>query len=116
MEFAVSMPLQAKMVNPWYKQLLRKVASHYLPAQVVWRKQVGYHPGWRFHAHLFDKLVEHKSKTQFLKDHVEPLSAWVQPERIMQAWQGVKDKSGHANGWPVYSAYVASTWLKNKGL
>lgn len=40
-EFAIQMPLEAKLSMPWYKHLLRKSMINVLPEDVRWRRQLG---------------------------------------------------------------------------
>jgi asparagine synthase (glutamine-hydrolysing) len=116
-EFGIRMPLEAKICNPYYKPLLRKVAEPYLPKEVAWRKMVGYHPGWLFHQRMNEHLVRKMNRETFLRQCVEPLSPWIRVDKMMQAWDALAaGHPVHRGGWPVYYACVASTWLKAKGL
>ena len=46
-EFAIRLPAQMKLSAPWYKYLLRKATEDVLPEPVVWRNDLGNHPGWK---------------------------------------------------------------------
>ena len=48
-EFAVQMPVAAKLSRRWYKALLRDSMKGVLPEQVRLRRDVGGHPGWKFY-------------------------------------------------------------------
>lgn len=52
-EFAIQMPLSAKLAVPWYKHVLRSGTIGMLPESVRWRPDLGGHPGWDF----FDRLA-----------------------------------------------------------
>ncbi len=57
LEFAIRMPVQAKLGAPWYKHLMRISMAGILPEAVRWRQDVGNHPGWKFHEQLIRALA-----------------------------------------------------------
>ena len=56
-EFAIRMPVEAKLCATWYKHLLRIGIRGTLPEAVRWRTQVGGHPGWAFYRSLLEKSL-----------------------------------------------------------
>lgn len=58
-EFAIGMPLAAKLCVPWYKHLLRDGMAGMLPEDVRWRTDIGNHPGWKF----FERLISEMAQT-----------------------------------------------------
>ena len=58
-EFAVRMPLAAKLASPWYKHLLRQGTAGILPDAVRWRKFMFGHPGWTFWERMIQALSTH---------------------------------------------------------
>jgi asparagine synthase (glutamine-hydrolysing) len=115
-EFAISMPLEAKIACPWYKQLLRQVAKDYLPQDVVWRKRVGYHPGWSFYKRLATQVVEHVPECGDEAYSANALAKWVRPDRLARAWGNYKTNSDEDSIRPMLTAYVGGAWLEAKGL
>lgn len=57
-EFAIRMPVEAKLHAGWYKNLLRESMQGFLPEEVRWRRNITGHPGWKFHQSLFEKAVD----------------------------------------------------------
>ena len=57
-EFAIRMPLAAKLCVPWYKHLLRNCMAGILPEEVRWRSDIGNHPGWKFYERLISEMVQ----------------------------------------------------------
>jgi asparagine synthase (glutamine-hydrolysing) len=116
MEFAVAMPMQAKLAHPWYKYLLRQVAQAYLPHHVVWRKKVGYHPGWSFHTRLAAQVISQEPLCRDAVYSSQVLKRWVRPERLAHAWGMYKNNKSDDSVAPILNAYVLSTWLKCKNV
>ena len=52
-EFAIQMPVEAKLSAPWYKHQLRKSMLGILPEDVRWRKDMGGIPDGSFMSSLF---------------------------------------------------------------
>ena len=48
MEFAIAMPLEAKLSRGSFKNTLRENMADILPARILARKTLGGHPGWKF--------------------------------------------------------------------
>ncbi len=61
-EFAVRMPVEAKLYADWYKSLLRNRVVSILPEEVLWRRSINGNPGWKFHQSLFQKSVDLPSR------------------------------------------------------
>ena len=57
-EFAIRMPLAAKLCVPWYKHLLRNCMAGILPEEVRWRSDIGNHPGWKFFERLIAEMAQ----------------------------------------------------------
>ena len=57
-EFAIRMPLAAKLCVPWYKHLLRNCMAGILPEEVRWRSDIGNHPGWKFFERLSAEMAQ----------------------------------------------------------
>lgn len=57
-EFGITMPLEAKLAIPWYKQLLRAGTEGLLPQATRERRDVGNHPGWTYFLRLADRLAK----------------------------------------------------------
>ena len=54
LEFAIRLPIGAKLSMEWYKPLLRQSARSWLPEEVVSRRITGGNPGWAFYRRLAD--------------------------------------------------------------
>ena len=56
-EFAIQMPVAAKLAIPWYKHVLRNGTVGILPDAARWRRDIGGHPGWSFYQQLIKNIA-----------------------------------------------------------
>ena len=78
-EFAIQMPVEAKLARPWYKHLLRQGMKGILPEDVRWRTDIGGHPGWRFYERLIESSVQADRviwNSEHISENVEPLDRY----------------------------------------
>lgn len=99
-EFAIRMPLQAKLAIPWYKQLLRAGTKGLLPEATRWRQDIGSHPGWTY----YDRLSRHTPTHRAGAPDAEP------PGQDLQRWLG------SASGSPQQNAAATNLDARLKGL
>lgn len=80
-EFAVSMPAEAKWMAPWYKHLLRKSARGLLPESVRWRRSLAGHPGWTFFETMLNHAQDMPSGLWNADDALSAIRNWVDDRR-----------------------------------
>jgi asparagine synthase (glutamine-hydrolysing) len=88
-EFGITMPLEAKLAIPWYKQLLRASTESLLPQATRERRDVGEHPGWTY----FDRLARRV---------LDPASA------------GVSEATGYDKRHAQLRRYLLGSWRKSR--
>jgi asparagine synthase (glutamine-hydrolysing) len=81
-EFAIRMPVEAKMILNWYKAFLRTCMAGVLPAPVVYRSTVGEHPGRHFWQHLLASSSRHHPWATDVGRVANSLEKWVSPKAL----------------------------------
>ena len=86
-EFAIQMPVAAKLGVPWYKNLLREATAEVLPETVCRRCDVGSHPGWKTYESLISETAKSRPEIwnpEYLSGRLNP---WVDHERLFRGWK-----------------------------
>jgi asparagine synthase (glutamine-hydrolysing) len=110
-ELAVRMPVQMKLGAPWYKYLLRKVATNVLPESVVWRSDLGNHPGWKAYERLIRELEVTSGAILSPKCDDALLIKLLDHKGFHQVFERyVKDKS-YESGYLFYVLTMLNCWL-----
>ena len=81
-EFAIRMPLAAKLCVPWYKHLLRNCMAGILPEEVRWRSDIGNHPGWKFFERLIAEMAQNAPEIWNRPGADGTLSRWIDASTI----------------------------------
>lgn len=76
-EFAIRMPLAAKLCVPWYKHLLRNCMAGTLPEEVRWRSDIGNHPGWKFFERLIAEMAQNAPEIWNRPGADGTLASWI---------------------------------------
>lgn len=108
-EFAIQMPMEAKLSAPWYKYLARIAMAGVLPEAVRWRRVLGNHPGWKAYANLATEIAGIAPESvdrSFLKERLE---LWVKSESLEKALRE-RDFS-FENGHRLFILFILSRWL-----
>ena len=113
-EFAIQMPLEAKLFAPNYKHLLRSSMVGVLPDSVRLRRDIGNHPGWKFHEKLLYAIAHHAPDVWDIPRITEILSQWVDAGNLDEAWKRYESKANWSSGCNLYILAVLSTWLNDK--
>jgi asparagine synthase (glutamine-hydrolysing) len=85
-EFAIQMPVAAKLGVPWYKNLMREATAEVLPETVCRRCDIGNHPGWKAYERLISKTAESRPEIWNPEYLSGRLSQWVIDERLGREW------------------------------
>jgi asparagine synthase (glutamine-hydrolysing) len=109
-EFAITMPLAAKLTKEWYKPTLRKAMQDNLPGPVLHRKTLGAHPGWKFYQRLIEKSGP---DTWFRPARTEPLRRWVNVPTLEE--DAVRFEHGcYTSGIRAFRSFALLKWLEAK--
>ncbi len=114
-EFAIRMPLAAKLSLPWYKHLLREGANGLLPEPVRWRRSVGGHPGWHFFDRLTQSLAVAGVSGWSAAACNEALAGWVDSEAVTALWARCLAKGDFDSRQKALSLFIAARWLQGHG-
>ena len=110
-EFAIQMPLEAKLSVPWYKYVLRKSMKDILPEEVRWRSDLGGHPGWKFFEQFIKEMARIAPEIWSHSCLNNSLNRWIDVSNLGFAW-GEYDRSGdYSTGYNIFILAVLSQWL-----
>jgi asparagine synthase (glutamine-hydrolysing) len=115
-EFAVRMPLEAKLYGPWYKLLLRNSMAGIIPESVRWRRRIEGHPGWEFHEKFIAEMARNARDVWDLKRFNEVLPRWVDPGSLGRAWRKYDCRADSSAGLNLFKLAVLARWLSVRGL
>jgi len=110
-EFAVRMPLEAKLFGPWYKLLLRKSMVGILPESVRWRRKIEGHPGWHFHEQLVAESVRSARSLWGREQVADVLARWVDVPTLERTWRRHERNAGSADGGNLFRLALLAAWL-----
>lgn len=113
-EFAVSMPLQAKLFADWYKLLLRKSMAGILPEPVRWRRDVGMHPGREYYERFFAEIPRHAPDVWSREVVERKLGQWVAAPGLARAWSRYGRSAHFDTGLALFSLGVLARWLDGR--
>jgi asparagine synthase (glutamine-hydrolysing) len=108
-EFAVNMPLEAKLYAPQYKFLLRRSMEGILPEPVRWRQNVAGHPGWTFYRRLLSRA---KDKLPGWQGYPRALEPWVDEKALDELRRKYYDKEDYEAGLEVLRTAILAEWLR----
>ena len=110
-EFAIRMPVAAKLGVPWYKNLLREATAEVLPEAVCRRSDVGSHPGWKAYERLISETAQSSPKfwnPEYVSGRV---NAWVDNERLFRAWAAHERDPVFEKGYPIFIILILARWI-----
>lgn len=110
-EFAIRMPLEAKLSRKWYKYTLRSSMASLLPEDVRWRRTFGEHPGWQFHKYFIleiERIAPGIWSYSYLNDL---LHRWIDPLKLKCAWEEYHCSNNYTIGANLLTLTVLAQWL-----
>ena len=110
-EFAIQMPVAAKLGVPWYKNLLRDATAGVLPESVGRRCDVGSHPGWKAYESLISATTESLPEIwnpEYLSVRLNP---WVDRERLSQEWVAHGRNPDFEKGYQMLIMAILARWI-----
>ena len=108
MEFAVRMPVEAKLFSEWYKHVLRLAIEDIAPAQVVWRRDIGYNPG-RSHLTRLVGRWEPSNRSHSLV--MGCLERWLCPDRMQALWSRLREAPTYELKYAWFQLDRVAHWL-----
>jgi len=115
-EFAIRMPMAAKLSAPWYKYLLRNCMAGILPQDVCWRSDIGNHPGWKFFERLIAEMVQNAPEIWNRPGADGAIASWIDPSMLARLsgrhiHGGARSVGGDLN---LFALAVLVEWLASQ--
>jgi asparagine synthetase B (glutamine-hydrolysing) len=110
-EFAIQMPVAAKLGVPWYKNLLREAIAEVLPETVCRRCDVGSHPGWKTYERLISETAKSRPEIwnpEYLSGRLNP---WVDHERLFRKWIAHERDPVYEKGYELFKMIILARWI-----
>lgn len=111
-EFSISMPLEAKAMQHWYKHMLRKISGDLLPDTVRWRRGLGGHPGHKFHEAHINVLTQQPEV--WSPTILQSLSRWINPSELDSLLEQHRLTSNYEIGFNARIAMILAHWLSGR--
>ena len=117
-EFAVQMPLEAKLSRNCYKNFLRESMAGVLPNKVRFRHTIGGHPGWSFLNQLSSDVLERQTQSRGVGSEFvqKVLSKWVGEAQFGQLSIDRLKNSGYNEKFKLLILSALARWLSFRGL
>ena len=116
-EFAVKMPIEAKLFAPWYKHVLRKSMAGFIPEDVQWRRNIAGHPGWKFYEQLILNIFQRTPKIWNDDIFGNILKRWVDSSWFNREWGIYAKTADYPTGLKLYKLAILARWMRcNNGL
>jgi asparagine synthase (glutamine-hydrolysing) len=110
-EFAIQMPVAAKLGVPWYKNLLRKATADVLPTAVCWRRDLGNHPGWKAFESLISATAESTPEIWNPAYLSGRLNLWVDQERLFRELTAHECNPVYEKGYQLLIMAILARWI-----
>ena len=110
-EFAIRMPLEAKLCTRWYKHLARRAMAGILPEEVRWRSDIGHHPGWTFYDALAREMAHGDPARWSTECLAGKLGPWLDPARLQRALGQYRRRRDPAIGRNLLAISVLARWM-----
>ena len=110
-EYAIQMPLEAKLSTLWYKYTLRGSMEGILPDGVRWRRNRMGHPGPAFFQSFISEVACTMPRVWSLPDLTETMARWIDSSRLGCAWKDYHRNGVFAVGFNLFTLVVLAQWL-----
>jgi asparagine synthase (glutamine-hydrolysing) len=111
-EFAIRMPLAAKLCVPWYKHMLRNCMAGILPEEVRWRPDIGNHPGWKFFERLSTEMAQNAPEIWNRPIVDGTLGRWIDASMLTRSSGEYLRGGGQTVGGSVFGLAILAKWLE----
>jgi asparagine synthase (glutamine-hydrolysing) len=115
-EFAIQMPVEAKLFAGWYKPVMRKSMRGVLPEKVRLRRSIGRHPGWKFHERLISEFARTAPDVWNSPCRTSILKRWIDPSRLAQARRYYDCSADYGTGFDLFALAILAQWLSARNL
>jgi asparagine synthase (glutamine-hydrolysing) len=113
-EFAIRMPLAAKLAIPWYKHVLRNGTAGMLPDAARWRRDIGGHPGWTFYERLARNLALGAPDLWNAASTGKTLEKWTNPAEVHAPWARYSQTGHYDSGHEALCLLMLSQWMASR--
>mgnify|MGYP001241948269 CR=1 FL=1 len=110
-EFAIRMPLAAKLCVPWYKHLMRHCMAGILPEDVRWRSDIGNHPGWKFFERMISEMAQNTPEIWCSPGADGRLAKWVDASMLSRASDEYLRGGDQSAGGNLFELAILAQWL-----
>jgi asparagine synthase (glutamine-hydrolysing) len=111
-EFALRMPMEAKLSIPWYKYILRQAMAGRLPDSVRWRRDLWQHPGWRFNETLIDEAKREFPEELSFSPASAPQNRWLDAAKVNGALRKYDQSADFILSYNLLVLLGLMKWLK----
>lgn len=111
-EFSIRMPLEAKLMRHWYKNTLREISADLLPEKVRWRRNLGGHPGHKFHDARIRALAGQPEVWN--TSSLTALSPWLNLSALNIQLEQYRLTRSYEVGYTAYNALILGLWLNQR--
>jgi asparagine synthase (glutamine-hydrolysing) len=111
-EFAIQMPIEAKISAQWYKNIMRKSMVGHLPPEVCWRRDLGNHPGWTYFERLILRMSQGASGIWDKKLLIESVNKWIDDPSLVRVWNEYEQSKNYSIGIRIYNCAVLAEWIR----
>lgn len=115
-EFAIQMPIEAKLFSPWYKHVLRKSMEGVLPEDVRWRRDIGGHPGWKFHEQLICEMAQSAPNLLSVPHIASTLNKWIDTASLARSWGEYEISADYDTGFNLFTLAILAQWMTSRNL
>lgn len=113
-EFAIRMPLAAKLAIPWYKHVLRSGTAGLLPESVRWRQAIGGHPGWTFYERLARNIAHGAPAVWDAGFTAKTLNKWISTAEVHAHWAHYRQVADYDSGQRAFCQLMLSRWMASR--
>ncbi|MDQ3026038.1 MAG: asparagine synthase-related protein [Pseudomonadota bacterium] len=110
-EFAIRMPLEAKLCCGWYKHLARRALAGILPEEVRWRSDIGRHPGWTFYDTLAREMERGDCEGWSAEGLARKLDPWLDVAHLRRAVERYRQHRDPVIGRDLLAVSVLARWI-----
>jgi asparagine synthase (glutamine-hydrolysing) len=110
-EFAIRMPLSAKVSNRWYKFLLRNCMAGILPDDIRWRRALSEHPGPQFFGALIERVARSRRDAWSFERLSGTLSQWITIPALKRMWDEHQNSGAYWAGYNLLLLVVLGEWM-----
>jgi len=109
-EFAICMPMTAKLSVPSYKATLRSAMIDILPEAVRKRDIIGGHPGWAFYKTLIKHTLNNPNEFLYILNNSTIINSHVDTQVVNQLYNQYQQNEDYDSGLILFSILLLHKW------